>query len=236
MVLVVSVGVEAKKEGQQCEVEKKKKKRAAPSQLPACFRFSLTPVFDPRPRPAPPLLSPSFPPARGTPPTLLLTHTSRVEKRGKDLAPCINDHLVRNNGMRSSCVTSRPGAALALSATGSARLAAPSIPSRALDLRVGRVAAPLPGGAAGPAGRSTRALAPPAGRRALHVAAVFERFTERAIKGVMLAQQEAKALGSSEVREMKRRARHIPAPSSRALCAENKRGRQGLFFAGRLAR
>ena len=40
----------------------------------------------------------------------------------------------------------------------------------------------------------------PAGRRGLHVAAVFERFTERAIKGVMLAQQEAKALGSHEVR------------------------------------
>jgi hypothetical protein len=32
------------------------------------------------------------------------------------------------------------------------------------------------------------------------VSAVFERFTERAIKAVMLAQQEAKAAGRSEVR------------------------------------
>jgi len=31
------------------------------------------------------------------------------------------------------------------------------------------------------------------------VTAVFERFTERAIKAVMLAQQEAKALGRAEV-------------------------------------
>ncbi len=32
------------------------------------------------------------------------------------------------------------------------------------------------------------------------VKAVFEKFSERSIKAVMIAQQEAKALGASEVR------------------------------------
>ena len=38
----------------------------------------------------------------------------------------------------------------------------------------------------------------------LLVEAVFERFTERAIKAVMLAQQEAKALGRAEVGKTRR--------------------------------
>lgn len=37
------------------------------------------------------------------------------------------------------------------------------------------------------------------GRGRLQIVAVFERYTERAIKAVMLAQQEAKLLGSMEV-------------------------------------
>mmetsp|Transcript_10026 Transcript_10026/g.21446 ORF Transcript_10026/g.21446 Transcript_10026/m.21446 type:complete len:958 (+) Transcript_10026:149-3022(+) len=37
------------------------------------------------------------------------------------------------------------------------------------------------------------------GRKALRVAAVFEKFTERSIKSVMISQQEAKLLGASEV-------------------------------------
>ena len=95
----------------------------------------------------------------------------------------------------------RPGAARASSATTTARLMAPVASARPVDLRSGRVAAPLAGTTAFRAtsvARPGRLAAP--GRRALHVAAVFERFTERAIKGVMLAQQEAKALGASEVR------------------------------------
>lgn len=44
---------------------------------------------------------------------------------------------------------------------------------------------------------SSRARA--AGRRILKVEAVFEKFTERSIKSVMIAQQEAKLLGATEV-------------------------------------
>lgn len=37
-------------------------------------------------------------------------------------------------------------------------------------------------------------------RRGVHVQAVFEMFTERSVKAVMLAQEEAKALGLKQVR------------------------------------
>lgn len=37
------------------------------------------------------------------------------------------------------------------------------------------------------------------GRRALVISAVFERFTERSIKTVLLAQQECRSLGTPEV-------------------------------------
>ena len=43
-------------------------------------------------------------------------------------------------------------------------------------------------------------IAPNEGRARLRVNAVFERFTERAIKSVMLSQQEAKLFSSPQVR------------------------------------
>lgn len=48
-------------------------------------------------------------------------------------------------------------------------------------------------------GRTVALNARTRGRGRLQIVAVFERYTERAIKAVMLAQQEAKLLGSLEV-------------------------------------
>ena len=45
-------------------------------------------------------------------------------------------------------------------------------------------------------------VAPNTGRARLRISAVFERFTERAIKSVMLSQQEAKLFSSPQVRSM----------------------------------
>jgi hypothetical protein len=50
------------------------------------------------------------------------------------------------------------------------------------------------------AGRTTALNQHNRARGVLHVSALFEKYTERAIKAVMLAQQEAKSLGSPEVR------------------------------------
>lgn len=88
----------------------------------------------------------------------------------------------RASGARSARVVAAAGAdssiRTALRARGS------SLPAA---LRAGR--APM-----------TSSASSSATRRSLVVKAVFERFTERAIKAVMLSQTEAKNLGSSEVR------------------------------------
>lgn len=56
-------------------------------------------------------------------------------------------------------------------------------------------------------------------RRGAAVSAVFEKFSERSIKAVMVSQQQAKAMGAPEVRRRASGARAIAAPriASRAL-------------------
>jgi hypothetical protein len=77
------------------------------------------------------------------------------------------------------------------------------------------------------------AAARPAARRrgrAVSVRAVFERFSERAIKSVMIAQSQAKDLGASEVRTGAGGARTAvcamtaPAPTWQVAVAAGRRG------------